>query len=197
MELKDSKTKINLLRAFAGESQARNRYDYAASTAKSEGLYVIEQLFKYTANQEEAHGRVFYTALKEFNGENIVIDGAYPIGDYMNTLELLKSAKHNEGEEHNVIYKDFAAVAKEEGFTEIATTFENIASIEKEHEEKFARYASELENGTLFKKDTNIQWMCTNCGFIYEGKEAPKACPVCSHPQGYFIDLKEAEFSRK
>jgi rubrerythrin len=187
MDLKDSKTKENLLKAFAGESQARNRYNIAAAQAKKDGLYVIQSVFDYTANQEKEHAEVFYNQLKAFSSENIHIDGTYPIDNYNSTLELLKSANHNELEEHDVVYKSFSDVANEEGLTAIATIFSNIASIEKVHADRFNKYYKDLKEGTLFKKDQSIQWMCTNCGFIYEGKEAPKFCPVCEHPQGYFL----------
>ena len=194
MELKDSKTKENLLRAFAGESQARNKYEFAAEVAKKESLFVIEELFKYTADQEKAHGKIYYGALKQFNGENINISGTYPIGDYPDTLALLRDAQHNEQQEYSVVYKDFAKVAREEGFIPIATTFENVASIEKVHSDRFGKYIKQMEDGSLFKKNYEIQWMCTNCGFIYEGKEAPIQCPACSYPQGYYIEFKDSEF---
>ncbi|EKQ56997.1 MULTISPECIES: rubrerythrin [unclassified Clostridium] len=191
MLLKDSKTKKNLLKSFAGESQARNRYNIAASQAKKDGLYVIQSVFNYTANQEKEHAEVFYKQLKEFAGENIHIDGDYPIDNYESTLKLLKAANHNELEEYDVVYKSFSDVAMEEGFTVISKIFSNIASIEKIHADRFEKYAKELEEGTIYKKDESVQWFCTNCGYIYEGKEAPKVCPVCEHPQGYFTVFNE------
>ena len=194
MDLKDSKTKINLIRAFAGESQARNRYIYSAGAAKTEKLFIIEELFKYTASQEEAHGKVFYDFLKSFNGLNMPLEGTYPIGNYTETLKNLKDAQHNEFEEWDKIYKEFAEVAKEEGFTAISKAFENIASIEKAHSDRFNKYIVLLSGGNLFKRDNEIQWICTNCGFIYEGKEAPKMCPVCNYPQGYYMAFNESEF---
>lgn len=197
MELKNSKTKENLLKAFAGESQARNRYEYASEIAKKEGLYIIQELFKYTAEQEKAHAEVYYNELKMFNGENIDINGSYPIGNYDDTLKLLKDAEHNEFEEYSSVYKDFAAIAKSEGFLPIAKIFENIASIEKIHSERFKKYFSLLENGMLFKDNIEIKWICTNCGYIYEGKEAPKICPVCSYPQGYYMRFSESSFNIK
>lgn len=195
MDLRDSKTKINLLKAFAGESQARNRYDMAAEKAKKEGLYIIERLFKYTAEQERAHAESFFSKLKDFGGSNIGLDDAtYPIdGDY-STLKFLQSAAHNEFQEHDVVYKEFAEIAKSEGFLDISTLFENVASIEKVHAERFERYATELENATLFKKDMDAKWMCTNCGYIYEGKEPPKHCPVCQKPQGYALLFENSLF---
>lgn len=195
MEFKDSNTKVNLMRAFAGESQARNRYDMAAEVAKKEKYNILERLFKYTASQEQAHAKVFYDALKSLSGQTITIDnGSYPVDVYDSTLKLLKSSAHNEYEEADVVYKDFARVASEEGFTDIATTFTNIASIEKVHGDRFAKYAEALENGTLFKKEESVKWICTNCGYIYEGKEAPKICPVCKKPQGYYLLFENSLF---
>lgn len=190
MELKDSKTKENLLRAFAGESQARNRYNIAASQAKKDGLYVIQSVFNYTADQEKEHAEVFYKQLKEFSGAKIKIDATYPVDYYDSTLQLLKSAMNNEMEEFDVVYKSFSNIAKEEGFNVISSIFSNIASIEKIHADRFNKFAKELEEGTMFNRNESIQWFCTNCGYIYEGKEAPKICPVCEHPQGYFIEFK-------
>lgn len=187
MDLKDSVTKENLMRSFAGESQARNRYDIASEQAKKEGLYIIERLFKYTAEQEKAHAKVFYDQLKMYSGTTIGFEASYPIDNYNNTLELLNAATNNEHKEHDVVYKSFSETAKAEGFEPISKIFENIASVEKIHGDRFARYAEELKNNSLFKKDEDVQWICTNCGFIYEGKEAPKYCPVCEHPQGYYI----------
>ena len=188
MNFKDSKTKVNLMRAFAGESQARNRYDMAAETAKNKNYNILERLFKYTASQEQAHAKVFYDALKSLDGETIAIDnGTYPIDAYDNIAQLLRTSAHNEYEEHDVVYKEFADIAEQEGFQDIATIFRNIASIEKVHGDRFNRYADEFENGTLFKKQESVKWICTNCGFIYEGKEAPQVCPVCKKPQGYYL----------
>ena len=194
MELKDSRTKENLLRAFAGESQARNRYEFAAEVAKREGRQIIHDLFKYTADQEKAHARVYYDALKQFNGENININAAYPIGDYPDTLSLLRDSQHNEREEWSNIYSDFAEIAKNEGFEPISKLFSMVASVEKEHDDRFTKYINELENGTIYKRDQPIKWMCTNCGYIYEGKEPPLICPVCSYPQGYYMDFTMTQY---
>lgn len=194
MDLKDSKTKGNLLRSFAGESQARNRYDIGASVARKEGLYIIEDLFKYTANQERVHAKNFYEKLKAFNGENINIDAGYPVVYYDETTKNLQAAQDAEYEEWETVYANFGKVAREEGFTAIAGLFERIASIEKAHGDRFKRYKERIENGILFKSDEDSQWMCTVCGYIHEGKEAPKACPVCAHPQGYFILFEESSF---
>lgn len=191
---KDSQTKENLMRAFAGESQARNRYEFAASVAKKEGLAIIHDLFNYTANQEKAHAKEFMKKLKEFSGEEIAISATYPAECEDKTLVLLRAAQKHEEAEHDEIYSGFAKVAKEEGFNDIAILFEKIASIESIHSHRFSKYADQLENGTLFKRDEEIQWMCTNCGYIYEGVEAPKACPVCIHPQGFFIPFSNSSF---
>ena len=194
INLNNSKTKENLMRAFAGESQARNRYIFAASVAKNEKYAILEQLFTYTANQEKAHAWEFMKRLKEFTGQEIDITASYPAEVETSTLVLLKSAAKHESAEGNEIYTEFSKIAKEEGFDAIATLFEEIASVERVHSERFNKYAQELENGTLFKRNESIKWMCTNCGFIYEGTEAPQACPVCAHPQGYFIPFENSNF---
>ena len=187
MELKDSKTKINLMKAFAGESQARNRYTFAASEAKKQQLHVIEAIFTYTAGQEKEHAELFYDALGELKGENINIEGGYPVDKSTNILELLKSAVHNEQEEFSPVYPDFAKMAKEEGFIKVANLFDKIALIEKTHAERFMQFANLLENNKLFSDDSEVEWVCLNCGHVHKGKEAPKNCPVCDHNQGYFI----------
>lgn len=194
VNFKDSQTKENLMRAFAGESQARNRYNFAASVAKKQKLAIIQDLFNYTANQEQAHAKQFMDKLKEFSGEEIFISTSYPAEVENNTLTLLRLAQDHEGAEHDKIYKSFAETAKNEGFNDIATLFENIGSIEKVHSERFKRYADQLESNTLFNKGDTEQWMCTNCGFIYENAKAPEACPVCMHPQGYFIPFINSPF---
>ena len=187
MELKDSKTKINLMKAFAGESQARNRYTFAAGEAKKQQLHVIEAIFNYTAGQEKEHAELFYDALGELKGENINIEGGYPVDKSTNILELLKSAVHNEQEEFSPVYPDFAKMAKEEGFIKVANLFDKIALIEKTHAERFMQFANLLENNKLFSDDNEVEWVCLNCGHVHKGKEAPKNCPVCDHNQGYFI----------
>lgn len=196
-DFKTSRTKENLMRAFAGESQARNRYTFAADVAKKEGYPILHDLFIYTANQEKAHAWEFMKKLKEFSGEEIEITATYPAEVETSTLTLLRAAEKHEAAEHDEIYKSFAEIAKEEGFMDIYTLFNNIASIEKTHSERFTRYAEKLANGSLFKDTNKDQWMCTNCGFIYEGENAPAQCPVCSHPQGYFIKFDESPFEGK
>ena len=183
------------MKAFAGESQARNRYDFAAQQAKKENLPVIEMIFKFTANQEQAHAKVFYDFLKEMTGKNIKIDGGYPVDIYSTTLEYLRAAQHNEFEEFDPVYPDFAKIAAKEGFQQIGMKFNDIAKIEKTHGERFSMFKELLEQNRLFVADAEEEWMCLNCGYIHKSSEAPKACPVCSHPQGYFIRLSLAPYT--
>lgn len=187
IEFKQSETKDNLMRAFAGESQARNRYTFAASQAKKEGLPVIEAIFTYTANQEKEHAEIFYKYLQEMAGETIQIDGGYPVDISKDVSKLLRMAQHNEYEEHDSVYKAFEEKAKEEGFNAVAASFHMIAEVEKIHGNRFGRYAEMLEEGKLFVSDVKTGWFCLNCGFVFEGHEAPEKCPVCEHEQGYFI----------
>lgn len=194
---KESETKTNLMRAFAGESQARNRYTFAASIAKKQGLYVIEAIFKFTAKQELAHANIFKNHLKEFNGENIEIDAAYPVEVTNSVIELLEGAAHNEFEEYNDAYKTFGEVAQKEGLMQIANSFKDIAQIEKTHGERFDMFAKLLRRNMLFVSDVECEWMCLNCGHIHKAKEVPEVCPVCSHAKGYFIRLELAPYAEK
>ena len=187
---KNSKTKTNLMRAFAGESQARNRYTFAAAQAKKQQLFVIEKLFDFTANQEKEHANVFYNHLSSCAGENIAIDNAaYPVDIADDMVKLLRKAQHNEFEENDPVYPSFAADAKAEGFHDVYSSFKNIAEVERYHGEKFGKFADLLEKGTLFEDETPQSWYCLNCGYIFEGTKAPLSCPACRHPQGYFIRL--------
>ena len=190
----ESETRKNLMRAFAGESQARNRYTFAASQAKKQKLPVLQMVFAYTADQEKEHAEIFYDHLKDLAGETIVIDGGYPVDIYEDVSRLLRAAEHNEKEEHEAVYPEFARIAREEGFAAAAMSFEKIAGIEKVHGERFARFAEWMEQGKLFVSDIETGWMCLNCGYVFRGKEAPKACPVCHHEQGYFIRLEFSPF---
>lgn len=193
--LNSSKTKTNLMRAFAGESQARNRYTFASYLAKQNKLEVLEKAFLYTADQERAHAKVFYDHLKELTGDTISLDSAaYPVEVYDDLVQTLKAAQHDEYQESDDVYKEFAKVAKEEGFTAVAESFEKISTIEKVHGDRFGKLAEKMENGTLFKSDKEEQWICLNCGYIYTGTEAPKACPVCQYPQGYYMLYSESLF---
>ncbi len=194
VDFKNSQTKDNLMRAFAGESQARNRYTFAASQAKKEKLHVIESVFTYTAAQEKEHAEIFYNHLKELAGETITVDGGYPVDLFSDTAKLLRAAQHNEYEEHDDVYKKFGAVAKEEGFHKVAADFHMIAEIEKTHGDRFGRFAQMLEENQLFHSEKEEAWVCLNCGYIYTGEEVPKNCPVCQHDQGYFIRLDMAPF---
>lgn len=183
----ESKTKENLMRAFAGESQARNRYTIAAERAEEEGMYTIADVFRYTADQERAHAERFYDLLKDLSGETIHIDGTYPI-DQQDSLEgLLRAAEHNEHEEYADVYQAFGDTAKTEGFPEVASAFYQIAEIEHIHEERFGKLAEMIETNMYYNANSVSKWMCTNCGYIHEGQLAPKVCPVCRHDQGFFI----------
>ena len=187
MDFKQSETKKNLMRAFAGESQARNRYIFAAAQAKEQKMQVVEFVFRFTAKQEEAHAAVFYQHLKELSGETVHIDGGYPVDIYESVSELLRAAEHNEYEEYDDVYKTFGDVAEREGFMQIAQTFRNIASIEKTHGDRFGYYAQLIKENKLFVSDISTGFVCLNCGHVYNGTEAPAQCPVCKHDRGYFI----------
>ena len=193
---KESETKINLMRAFAGESQARNRYTFAAEIAKKQRLYVIEAIFNFTANQELAHANIFMKHLSELNGENICVDGKFPVEVTNSVLELLENATHNEFEEHDDVYKSFAETAEREGQLQVAGSFKEIATIEKTHAERFQHFAKLLKENKLFVSDVECEWMCLNCGNIYKGKQVPEVCPVCHHEKGYFIRLELAPYAK-
>ncbi len=183
----ESRTKENLMRAFAGESQARNRYTIAAERAEERGMLTIADVFRYTADQERAHAERFYSLLKDLSGETVHIDGSYPI-DQQDTLpELLRAAEHNEHEEYADVYQAFGDTAKEEGFLEAASAFYQIAEIEHVHEKRFGALADMLGSNMYYHSEQVSRWMCTNCGYIHEGQAAPKVCPVCRHEQGYFL----------
>ena len=194
---KNSETKINLMRAFAGESQARNRYTFAAEIAKKQGLYVIEAIFNFTANQELAHANVFMKHLSEVTGENIEADGTYPVEVTNSVVELLENAAHNEFEEFDNVYKTFAETAEREGHIPVASSFKQIADIEKTHSERFKLFAQLLKENKLFVSDIECDWMCLNCGNIFNGKKAPEVCPVCQHEKGYLIRLEFAPYTCK
>jgi len=195
MDFRESVTKDNLMRAFAGESQARNRYTFAAETAKKQGLYVIESIFQFTAKQEEAHAKVFYEYLNELAKSTIHIDGSYPIDLSDQVTDLLEMAVHNEYEEYDDVYKSFAETAREEGFAKVAASFQLISEIEKVHGDRFKKFAELLKERKLFVSDQSIQWMCLNCGHVYNGTNAPKQCPVCGANQGYFIRMELSPYN--
>ena len=190
VDFNNSETKDNLMRAFAGESQARNRYTFGASQAKQQKQAAIAQVFLYTAEQEKEHAEIFYKHLKELAGENIHVDGIYPV----DITELLRMAQHNEYEEHDDVYQRFGDKAKEEGFQKVANSFYQIAKIEKFHGDRFGRFAQWLEEEKLHVAGVSQGWICLNCGYVYTGTQAPKQCPVCSHDQGYFIRLELSPF---
>jgi rubrerythrin len=189
-EIKGTETEKNLLKAFAGESQARNRYTYFASVARKEGYRQIEALFIETAENEREHAKRFFKFLE---GGDLEITAAYPAGKIGTTLENLKAAAAGENEEWTKLYPAFAETAKAEGFTEVATAFTMIAKVEKEHEERYLKLAQNIEQGTVFKKEGAVRWKCRNCGYVYEGPEAPARCPACLHPQEFF-EIKEATY---
>lgn len=190
VDLKNSVTKDNLMRAFAGESQARNRYTFAAEQARKEGLHAIAGIFQFTANQEKEHAEIFYYFLSELAGETIAVDGGYPVDIDEDVSKLLRFAQHNEYEESEDVYIAFGDKAKEEGFPAIAATFYNIAKIEKTHGDRFGQFADLMEQGNLFQSPTEMPWICLNCGHIHTGEKAPGMCPVCKHEQGYFYNLR-------
>lgn len=194
VEFKNSETKKNLMRAFAGESQARNRYTIAAAQARKQNLPVIESVFLFTADQEREHAEQFYHFLKEFNGETIEIDGTYPVDTSEVISELLRAAEHNEMEEFEDVYLNFAEKAKEEGFPKIAAQFRLTAEVEKVHAERFRMFAEFIEKDQLFKSDEQTAFMCLNCGYIYYGSEVPEICPLCKEEQGHFVRLELAPF---
>ena len=183
------------MRAFAGESQARNRYTIAADKAKDQKLAVVEAVFRFTAEQERAHAEVFYEHLKELDGEEMTIDASFPVNVTESVVELLKYAAGNEYKEHDDVYKAFAQVAEDEGFAKIAVDFKNIAKIEKMHGDRFAKLAELLDSGKLFVADAECGWMCLNCGNVIETKGAPEKCPVCNADQGFFIRLALAPYT--
>jgi len=192
-----SETRRNVLRAFAGESQARNRYTFAAGLAQKNGLPVVEMVFKFTAKQELAHARVFYDYLEKCSGENIAIDGTYPIDLYQTVLEHLRAAQHNEYQEYEHDYPNFARVAKEEGFPEISHVFSQIARIEQVHGDRFGQFAQLLEQDKLFINEVECQWMCLNCGYVVTATRPPEKCHVCKHEQGYFVRMEMVPFQLK
>ena len=195
-DLKNSQTKDNLMRAFAGESQARNRYIMAAEQAKKQNLAVIEAVFRYTAHQEKEHAEIFYHHLREMAGETIYIDGGYPVDLSEDIAKLLRMAQHNEYEEHDSVYASFAETARAEGFPAVEASFRMIADIEKIHGDRFGKFAEMLEQNKLFASDIKTGWICLNCGHVYEGESVPEVCPVCHHDRGYFIRMELSPFEK-
>jgi rubrerythrin len=183
MGLKGSRTEKNLLVAFAGESQARTRYTFFASVAKKEGYEQISSIFQETADNEKEHAELFFKHLK---GGVAEITAAYPAGIIGSTSENLKAAAEGEKLEWGTLYPNFAKVAEEEGFKDVARTFHMVAKVEKYHEQRYLKLLANVKQGNVFKRDAPIQWKCRNCGYVYEGSEAPEKCPVCEHARSYF-----------
>ena len=188
MELKGSKTEKNLMAAFAGESQARNRYTYFASKAKKEGFRQISEIFEETANQEKEHAKRLF---KLMPGGEVEITDKFSCGPIKDTLQNLKDSADGENYEWTEMYPSFAKTAYEEGFDDIAMIFEAIAVAEKQHQRRFLALAKNITEGKVFKKDKSVAWRCLNCGYVHEGDNAPELCPACAHPQAHFELLKE------
>ena len=189
MELKGSKTEKNLLSAFAGESQARNRYTYFSSKARKEGYEQIAAIFLETADNEKEHAE---REFKFLQGGEVEITGSFPAGVIGDTKANLKAAAAGEHYEWTEMYPEFAKIAEEEGFLEIAAVFKSIAEAEKAHEARYLTFLKNIEEGKVFKRDEIVKWRCRNCGYIHEGTEAPKECPACAHPQSYYELLCES-----
>ncbi|MGC9313454.1 MAG: rubrerythrin [Sediminispirochaetaceae bacterium] len=187
-DLKGTQTEKNLLTAFAGESQARNRYTYFASAAKKEGFVQIASIFEETANQEKEHAKRFFKFLQ---GGEAEVQASFPAGIIGTTEENLKAAAEGEHHEWTDMYPSYAAKAREEGFTEIAAVFEAVSVAEKQHEKRYNDLRSNIEQGKVFKRDKPVTWRCLNCGYLFEGTEPPAKCPACAHPQSYFELLGE------
>jgi rubrerythrin len=186
--IKGTQTEKNLLAAFAGESQARNRYTYFASAARKEELEQIANIFIETAENEKEHAKVFF---KYLEGGDVEVIAAYPAGMIKDTKTNLEAAAAGENMEWTTIYADFSKIARDEGFPEIARSFEQIAKVEKFHESRYRKLVDNVANGEVFKKKSVVKWHCTNCGYVFEGAEAPKECPACKHPQAFYELLAE------
>ena len=188
--LKGTKTEKNLLKSFAGESQARNRYTFFASQAAKDGYKQIESIFLETARNEKEHAELFFKFLP---GGTLEITDSFPAGKIGNTEENLKAAAEGENEEHTNFYPEFEKTAREEGFSEIATAFEEIAEVEEEHEKRFLALLNNLQEGKVFEREEEQEWKCGNCGYVHTGKKAPEKCPACLHDQKYFR-IKETNY---
>jgi rubrerythrin len=186
--LTGTQTEVNLLTAFAGESQARNRYTYFASQARKEGYIQIAAIFEETANQEKEHAKRLFKFLE---GGEVEIAGAFPAGTIGSTLDNLKAAAAGEHYEQTEMYPNFAKAAREEGFVEIADVFMNIAVAERYHEKRYLDFAANIEAGRVFRRSEKVRWRCCNCGYIHEDEEAPEKCPACAHPRAHFELLGE------
>lgn len=194
-ELLHSETAKNLMRAFAGESQARNRYTFAASAARKAGLYSISEIFRFTADQEKEHAEIFYKHLTSLAGETLHIDGGYPVDIAPDVETLLTMAAHNEYEESDVVYRSFGETARVEGFLTVAASFFSIAAIERLHGNRFSEVARLVSTGKWLAGDGTEPFLCLNCGHIHTAKEVPSVCPVCQHDRGYFIRMSLAPYT--
>ncbi len=188
MSLKGSETEKNLLKSFAGESQARNRYTFFASVARKEGYEQICAIFLETAENEREHAKVFF---KYLQGGDVEITASYPAGRIGTTEENLLAAANGEKEEWGILYPDFEKIASKEGFEEIADSFREIGKVEEQHEKRYRKLLENIKSGSVFKKDEEVEWKCRNCGYVHKGKEAPKLCPACKHPQAYYELLEK------
>jgi rubrerythrin len=191
MQFKGSETEKNLLKSFAGESQARNRYTYFSSIAQKEGFEQISAIFQETADNEKEHAKIFFQHLKNSDGRALEINATYPAGKIGTTTENLLAAAEGEKMEWGKIYPDFEKIARREGFKEIADSFKEIAEVEEKHEKRYRKLLKNIKEGKVFKKDKAIKWKCRNCGYIHEGKEAPDECPACKHPQSFYEVFEE------
>jgi len=189
MGIKGTRTELNLLKAFAGESQARNRYTFFASQARKSGYEQIAAIFEETAANEKEHAEVFF---KYLEGGPAEITALYPAGKVGTTAENLLAAAEGEKEEWGVLYPDFAAVAEEEGFADVAESFREIAEVEEQHELRYRKLLANVESGQVFKRPNTVKWHCRNCGYVHEGPEAPEVCPACKHPRAYYELFVEA-----
>jgi len=186
--LKGSQTEQNLLKAFAGESQARNRYTYFASAARKAGFEQIANIFIETAENEKEHAKIFF---KHLEGGDVEITATYPAGEIKDTQANLEAAAAGENMEWTTLYANFAKIANDEGFVEVGRSFEQVSKVEKFHEARYRKLINNVASNEVFKKKANVKWHCTNCGFVVEGSQAPKECPACKHPQAYFEVLAE------
>ncbi len=183
MEIKGSETEKNLLKAFAGESQARMRYTYFASAARKEGFMQIESIFQETADNEKEHAEIFF---KYLEGGDVEIQASYPAGKIGTTSENLLAAAEGEKLEWGTLYPEFEKVAREEGFADVADSFKEIGEVEEYHEKRYRKLKDNIDGDKVFKKDSSVKWKCRNCGYVHEGGESPEECPACKHPQSYY-----------
>jgi rubrerythrin len=186
--LKGTQTEQNLLKAFAGESQARNRYEFFAKVAKNEGYEQIAAIFQLTADQEKQHAKRFFKFLE---GGDLEITATYPAGKIGTSSENLKAAAMGENEEWTILYPKFAEIAKEEGFNEVSIAFKMISKVEAEHEKRYLKLLKNLEEAKVFIKDEKVKWVCRNCGYVHEGEKALETCPACQHPKAFFEEFSE------